>query len=346
MIKFSFSVPCIKVQNMKLRNRFCLLTLLIICFTFVACKTNTTEQAEVLVATSKLEKPSFSSDSAYSFIEQQIDFGARIPNTPAQKKCADYLSNKLKQYGAEVIVQTTKLPIYNGQIVPCYNIIGSFNPTIKRRLLLCAHWDTRPFSDRADKNQSTPNLGVDDGASGVAVLLEIARQLQIKPSEIGIDIIFFDVEDYGPPASEEAKYSGRDFYALGTQYWCKNPHIANYSASNGILLDMVGARNATFTFEGVSMQYAPEFMKQVWNNAASLGHGKYFIKRVTQPIIDDHYYINTLTTTPTIDIIYRTLETESGFAKHWHTHDDTIDNIDKNTLQTVGETVLATLYNY
>ena len=312
----------------------------------ISCKSVSKEGNTIETIEKNIEKPLFSADSTYRFIEEQIAFGPRIPNTPAQKKCADYLSNKLKQYGAEVIIQTTKLPIYNGQIVPCYNIIGSFNPTIKRRLLLCAHWDTRPFSDRADKNQNTPNLGVDDGASGVAVLIEIARQIQIKQPNLGIDIIFFDLEDYGPPASEETKYTGGDFYALGTQYWCKNPHIPNYSASNGILLDMVGAKNATFTYEGVSMQYAPDFMKQIWNNAASLGYGKYFVKRISNPIIDDHYYINTLTTTPTIDIIFRTFETESGFAKHWHTHDDTIDNIDKNTLQAVGETVLATIYNY
>ncbi|MEZ5036353.1 MAG: M28 family peptidase [Chitinophagales bacterium] len=312
----------------------------------ISCKSVSKEGNTIETIEKNIEKPLFSADSTYRFIEEQIAFGPRIPNTPAQKKCADYLSNKLKQYGAEVIIQTTKLPIYNGQIVPCYNIIGSFNPNIKRRLLLCAHWDTRPFSDRADKNQNTPNLGVDDGASGVAVLIEIARQIQIKQPNLGIDIIFFDLEDYGPPASEETKYTGGDFYALGTQYWCKNPHIPNYSASNGILLDMVGAKNATFTYEGVSMQYAPDFMKQIWNNAASLGYGKYFVKRISNPIIDDHYYINTLTTTPTIDIIFRTFETESGFAKHWHTHDDTIDNIDKNTLQAVGETVLATIYNY
>lgn len=312
----------------------------------ISCKSVSKEGNTIETIEKNIEKPLFSADSTYRFLEEQIAFGPRIPNTPAQKKCADYLSNKLKQYGAEVIIQTTKLPIYNGQIVPCYNIIGSFNPNIKRRLLLCAHWDTRPFSDRADKNQNTPNLGVDDGASGVAVLIEIARQIQIKQPNLGIDIIFFDLEDYGPPASEETKYTGGDFYALGTQYWCKNPHIPNYSASNGILLDMVGAKNATFTYEGVSMQYAPDFMKQIWNNAASLGYGKYFVKRISNPIIDDHYYINTLTTTPTIDIIFRTFETESGFAKHWHTHDDTIDNIDKNTLQAVGETVLATIYNY
>ena len=320
--------------------------LLLINIIIVSCKNKTIQQETISNTENKIERPAFSADSAYRFIEEQIIFGARIPNTPAQEKCAKYLENKLTQYGAEVVVQTTKLPVYNGQLVPCYNIIGTYNPAAKRRLLLCAHWDTRPFADRADTEQSKPNLGVDDGASGVAVLIEIARQLQQKQPEIGVDIMLFDVEDYGPPAWEEGKYAGRDFYGLGTQYWCKNPHIPNYSASNGILLDMVGAKNATFTYEGISMQYAPDFMKQVWNNANLLGYSNYFIKRITNPIIDDHYYINTITSTPTIDIIYRTFETESGFAKHWHTHDDNIQNMDKNTLQAVGEVVLATVFGY
>lgn len=315
-------------------------------FLFLACKQQQNQTNNTENTATTIERPNFVSDSAFRFIEEQIAFGPRIPNTPAQKKCADYLENKLKVYGATVTVQTANLTIYNGQSVPCYNIIGAFKPELKRRLLLCAHWDTRPYADRSDANPQKANLGVDDGASGVGVLLEIARQLQLKQPEVGVDIAFFDVEDYGPPANEEGKYGSGDFYGLGTQFWCKQTHIPNYTASNGILLDMVGAKNATFTYEGISMQYAPDFMKQVWHNAHQLGYSNYFMKRVTSSIVDDHYYINKMTGIPTIDIIYRTFETESGFGKHWHTHDDTIDNIDKQTLKAVGETVLASIYNY
>ena len=137
-----------------------------------------------------------------------------------------------------------------------------------------------------------------------------------------------------------------DFYCLGTQYWCKNPHVPNYKAENGILLDMVGAKGATFTYEGVSMQYAPEFMKQVWRNADILGYGNFFLKQNSDQIIDDHYYINTMTKIPTIDIINRTYNTRSGFPAHWHTHEDDMNIIDKLTLQAVGETVLATIYDF
>lgn len=316
--------------------------------TFNSCKLQNKQDKQQNIPTEvekKIERPTFSSDSSFLYIEQQIAFGPRVPGTSAQKKCTQYLATKLASFGANVTIQETKLVVYNGKTVPCYNIIGSFQPEIKRRLLLFAHWDTRPFADRDEKNTKT-NLGVDDGASGVGVLLEIARQIQQKKPAIGIDIIFFDVEDYGPPAHEEHLYPDGDYYALGTQYWCSNKHIPNYKAEYGILLDMVGAKNATFTYEGVSMQYAPSLMKEVWHIAQLLGHGSYFQKRNSPPITDDHYYVNTIAQIPSIDIIYRTFETKTGFAKHWHTQQDDISNIDKRTLQAVGETVLATIYNF
>lgn len=312
----------------------------------VSCKLKPKQTEEEQVATT-VERPSFSADSCYHFIQEQIAFGARIPNTPAQAKCALYLKNKLQSYGATTIIQQTNLKIYNGQTVPCYNIIGSYNPSIERRILLCAHWDTRPFMDQeADATiQEQHNDGADDGASGVAVLLEIARQFQTKNPEIGVDIIFFDVEDYGQP---QFNYNPNveDDYCLGTQYWCKNLHVANYKAEAGILLDMVGAKGATFPYEGISMQYAPSFLKQVWHNASLLGYGNYFIKQQSAAITDDHYYINTLTGIPTIDIINRTTATESGFATHWHTQTDNIDIISTATLQAVGETVLYSVYDF
>lgn len=310
-----------------------------------SCQTKKEDTTTETVSTTTISKPSFSSDSAYYFIQQQLEFGARVPGTAAQQKCAAYFERKLKNYGAAVIMQKTNVIVYNGKSVPCINVIASYNPEVKRRLLLCTHWDSRPFADRDDSAVANPILAADDGASGAALLLEIARQLQSKNPEIGVDLIFLDVEDYGQPEYELNQKQG-DFYCLGTQYWSKNPHVPNYKAENGILLDMVGAKGATFTYEGVSMQYAPDFMKQVWRNAAQLGYSNYFIKELTDQIIDDHYYINTMTKIPTIDIINRTYTTRTGFAVHWHTHEDDIDIIDKLTLQAVGETVLATIYDF
>jgi len=311
-----------------------------------SCKTNKDDtNSENISVENKITKPTFSSDSTFLFVQQQLDFGARVPGTSAQQKCATYFEQKLKNYGATVVSQKTNVVVYNGKSVPCINVIASYNPNVKRRLMICTHWDSRPFADQDDSATSKPILAADDGASGSAILLEIARQLQQKNPEIGVDLVFLDVEDFGQPEYELDQKQG-DFYCLGTQYWCKNPHVPNYRAENGILLDMVGAKGATFTYEGVSMQYAPEFMKQVWKNAAVLGYGNFFLKEITDQIIDDHYYINQMAKIPTVDIISRTYSTRSGFPKHWHTHEDNMSIIDKQTLQAVGETVLATIYNF
>lgn len=310
-----------------------------------SCKTKKEDTTNETTTTATITKPEFSSDSAYLFTQQQLDFGARVPGTSAQQKCAAYFEQKLRNYGASVVVQKTNVVVYNGKSLPCINVIASYNPTIKRRLLICTHWDSRPFADRDDSAVAKPILAADDGASGSAIMLEIARQLQKKNPEIGVDLVFLDVEDYGQPEYDLNQKQG-DFYCLGTQYWCNNLHVPNYKAENGILLDMVGAKGATFTYEGVSMQYAPEFMKQVWRNADALGYSNFFLKQNTNQIIDDHYYINTMTKIPTIDIINRTYTTMTGFAAHWHTHEDNMNIIDKLTLEAVGETVLATIYDF
>lgn len=334
--------PRSKNHNFYIAFAFCLLPFIMAS----SCKTKKEDSsAESTSAEKSITKPEFSSDSAYAFTQQQVDFGPRVPGTAAQKKCADYFEQKLKAYGASVVVQKTNVVVYNGKSVPCINVIASYNPELKRRLMICTHWDARPFADQDDSAVGNPILAADDGASGSAVLLEIARQLQKKNPELGVDLVFLDVEDYGQPEYELDQKEG-DFYCLGTQYWCKNPHVPGYTAKNGILLDMVGARGATFTYEGVSMQYAPEFMKKVWNTAAQLGYGNFFQKELTAQIIDDHYYINQMANIPTIDIISRTYTTRSGFPKHWHTHEDNMNVIDKLTLQAVGETVLATIYGF
>lgn len=341
ILKKMLCLPCESNPNNYLKIAFLFLIPIIMASSCNTKNTNTENNTE----TAKILKPEFSSDSAYLFTQQQVDFGPRVPGTPAQQKCATYFEQKLKEYGATVIVQKTKVMVYSNKEVPCINIIASYNPTVKRRLLICTHWDARPFADQDDSAVGKPILAADDGASGSAILLEIARQLQKKNPEIGVDLVFLDVEDYGQPEYDLDQKQG-DFYCLGTQYWCKNPHVPNYKAENGILLDMVGAKDATFTYEGVSMQYAPAFMKQVWRNAEQLGYGNFFLKDLTDQIIDDHYYINKMANIPTIDIINRTYNTPSGFPKHWHTHADNMSIIDKLTLKAVGETVLATIYNF
>lgn len=296
--------------------------------------------------TGNVAAPDFNADSAYYFIEKQVAFGPRIPGTPAQAKCAAWMASTLTSYGAKVTVQDLQVALYNGKQVPCKNVIGSFNPDAAKRILLCAHWDTRPWSDRDSTNQKSSFEGADDGGSGVGVLLEIARLLGHHTSNVGVDIVFFDVEDYGPPSWEEEHREERPTeYCLGTQEWANNPHVPNYRAYYGILLDMVGAKNATFPQEGMSLQYAPSVVQNVWSTAGSLGYGNLFTFEKTVGITDDHVFVNKLNGTPCIDIINMDKTSPHGFARHWHTQRDNMDIIDKATLKAVGQTLLQVVYN-
>ena len=294
----------------------------------------------------KIEIPYFSADSAYTFIETQVNFGPRVPNTPEHAKTAEWLEMMLSRFAHEVIVQEATVTAFDDTELDIKNIIGIFNPEASQRLLLCAHWDTRPFADQETDPElrKKPIPGANDGGSGVGVLLEIARILHENPVDIGIDIIFFDAEDYGLPSWKPSRPNSEKTWCLGSQYWARNPHVRNYTANNGILLDMVGARNSTFTFEQFSMTYAPSFMQRVWDNAAKLGFSGMFIRQRTGPVIDDHYFINTIANIPTINIIHRDLSTRSGFGDYWHTHSDNMDIIDKTTLEAVGRTVLYTVF--
>jgi len=290
--------------------------------------------------------PAFDADSAWVFVENQVKFGPRVPNSEAHVACGNYLTSELKRFGAQVYEQETTLTAYNGTQLKAKNIIGSYNPENSKRVLLFAHWDSRPYADH-DKdpaNHKKPIDGADDGASGVGVLLEMARQFSIKSPAIGIDIIFFDAEDYGTP--EFVKEYKENTWCLGAQFWAKNPHVKGYKADFGILLDMVGAKNASFFKEATSMRYAPQIVEEVWSTARDLGYGKFFINAEGGAITDDHQYVILGRNIPCIDIIYTDPESDNGFGPHWHTQNDTMDNIDRETLKAVGQTVLQVVYNH
>lgn len=292
----------------------------------------------------QLKRPNFNADSAYFFVEKQVGFGPRVPNTEAHQTTKLYLSDKLRQYGFTLYNQEFNATSFNGKTLKLTNIIGSYNEGNPNRILLFAHWDTRPFADQDTKDKSKPIDGANDGGSGVGVLLEVARQIQIEKPKIGVDIIFFDGEDYGQPSGGMTQRIPKT-WCLGSQYWGKNPHKSDYTPRYGILLDMVGAQNALFTKEGISMYFAPDVVEKVWNNASKLGHGNHFVFQETNHVgEDDHLYVNQLAKIPSIDIIQYDPET-MAFGKHWHTHDDNMNIIDKSTLKAVGETVIYTVLN-
>jgi Zn-dependent M28 family amino/carboxypeptidase len=303
------------------------------------------QPAPIIAAETKTTAtPKFNSDSAYAFVARQVAFGPRVPNTAAHKACADFLAAELKRFGAQIYVQETVLTAYNGDRLEAKNIIGAFFPDRARRVLLFAHWDSRPYSDRdTESNHYRPIDGADDGASGVGVLLEIARQIGLhEAGQYGVDIIFFDAEDYGPPAFVNENMP--DTYCLGSQFWAKNPHTRNYRADFGILLDMVGARDATFYKEGASVYRAAPVVEQVWATARDLGYGRFFINAGGGSIVDDHQYVMAGRGIPCIDIIHLNPESPHGFGSHWHTQNDTMERISPETLQAVGQTVLAVIF--
>ncbi len=300
-------------------------------------KDNTTAKEEKL-AEPAIKIPAFNADSAYAYVAKQVSFGPRIPNSESQRKCADWMIARLKQWADEVHVQETTVKGGDGKQLKCINVIASFNPQVQKRIMLMSHWDTRPWTDEDAANPTGKLDGADDGASGVGVLMELARIFKGQKPDVGVDIVLTDVEDYGKTEHGEASY------ALGTQYWAKNPHVPNYKASYGILLDMVGGKNATFPMEGYSMQYAPEILRGVWNTAASLGYGNVFQSQQGSTITDDHYFVNTIANIPTIDIIGLRSNQMSPFQEHWHTSKDNMDVIDRNTLKMVGETVAKVVY--
>ncbi len=284
-----------------------------------------------------IQIPDFSADSAYAFIEAQMALGARVPGTEAHTAGRDYLEQTLQRLGAETQVQSFRAERYDGVELQGYNVIGSFFPDAPDRILLCAHWDSRFQAEQEDESQVVP--GANDGASGVGVWLELARHLRDFDPGVGIDIVFFDLEDQGTSLGNRPKS-----WALGAQHWSANPHRPAFRFRMGILLDMVGAKNATFYKEGFSRRYAGKWVDRIWSIADQMGYANYFIDQSMGAVTDDHYYVNTIAGIPTLDIIHKEQGSETGFFAHWHTTGDDMDIIDRQTLKAVGRVVTQSVF--
>jgi hypothetical protein len=317
----------------------------VLCLSIFACNNESTQtQTETVQKPAAFVKkaPAFNEDSAYYWVQKQVAFGPRVPGSKAHANCAAFIEKTLKDYGLTVVVQTAPITTYDNKIFNLKNIIASYKPEFQKRVLLLAHWDSRHIADNDTKDENKAIDGADDGGSGVAVLLEIARQLSKADLKVGVDLFFSDLEDYGQPDDSD-KPKMQDSWCLGTQYWAKNMHVPGYTANYGILLDMVGAKGAIFPREGTGSYFAPDVVNKVWSTAKNLGYGSYFTDDKTGSTTDDHLYVNTIAKIPCIDIVHMSPVTGS-YGEHHHTHKDTMDIIDKNTLKVVGQTVLEVLW--
>ncbi|MBR0023114.1 MAG: M28 family peptidase [Muribaculaceae bacterium] len=282
----------------------------------------------------------FNGNNAYNLVKAQCDFGPRVPGTTAHSKCAEWLEQQLRDYCDSTIVQEAQVTTFDGTTLNIKNLIGSINPDADNRILLLAHWDCRPWADNDPDpaKHKEPVMGANDAASGVAVLLELARVMNNKKPTVGVDILLTDAEDWGTNNVEES-------WALGTQYWAKHPHVEGYSPRFGILLDMVGAKGAKFSKEIQSMQYAPSVVNEVWDMAQQSGYGSYFDNNAGGAITDDHIVVNQMGI-KCIDIIDMRQGGDTGFFDGWHTTGDTLDKIDPTVLKVVGQTVANVIYSY
>jgi hypothetical protein len=303
--------------------------------------------AEVPAAEVNLvETPDFKADSAYAFIEKQVQFGPRIPGSVASQNTLQFLVTKLKSYGWTVTEQPFTAFRYDGKKLQGTNIIAQFQPAVAKRILLAAHWDARSIADKDSVRKDEPIDAANDGASGVGVLLEIARNLHEAKNKpvVGVDIVLFDLEDHGEPEDYAGEHKPNS-WALGSQHWAANLVPANYKAYYGILLDMVGGKGAMFPHEGSSMQYAPGIVRSVWSTATDLGYSNLFVDQDAFGISDDHTAVNEIAKIQMIDIIdLRAANGGFEFGSFHHTHADNLANIDKTTLKAVGQTLLQVLY--
>ena len=326
-----------------MNRKYIFLSFLIVAALFSSCKSNKQATEEVLQPVG----PAFMADSAMAYCQAQCDFGPRTMNSKAHDLCEEWIINKFKGFGLEVETQKADLTGWDGTKLHSTNIIAHFNPQAERRILICAHWDSRPWADNDpdSTNWHKPVLAANDGASGVGVMLEVARLLQNDTTlAIGVDLVCFDAEDYGTPQWAEKNEDSENTWALGAQYWAKNlPE--NYKPQFGILLDMVGGQGAKFYQEQFSLRYAASIVDKVWSAARHAGYGSMFTNEVGGQITDDHIPVNEAGI-PTVDVIpfYPDCR-QSSFGPTWHTINDDMEHLDINTLKAVGQTLIQVIYS-
>jgi hypothetical protein len=280
--------------------------------------------------------PRFDEDHAFSYLVAQCDFGPRNPGSDGYYACLDYLITELDQSANEIILQDFSYQErrYNKQY-NLENIIARFNPDSEFQTVISAHWDTRPWADQEDLRQDRdqPIIGANDGASGVAILLELAKIMGENPPPIGVNLVFFDGEDLGVPGENET-------YCQGSRFFAKNLPIPR--PDEAINLDMVGDKQLVLPIERYSLEYHPELVRHLWDRAKDMGLDA-FIGRVDYAIYDDHIPLNEIAGIPSIDLI--DFKYPNSYANFWHTMNDIPENCSEESLGQVGALMVDYIYN-
>jgi len=280
--------------------------------------------------------PVFNPDTAFSYLTTQVGFGPRVSGTSAHDRCREYLVGELGRYADAVNMQPFTIRGYDGEELHYTNIISSFNAGATTRILLLAHYDSRPWADEEPDSSlhNRPIPGANDGASGVAVLLEIARQMKSSPPSVGVDILLTDGEDYG-------RHNDPGGFLHGARYFAA--HLPpGYRPVFGILLDMVGDANLEIPKEQYSIDFAADVVAHVWSAARDLGVSQ-FSDRVQGRVTDDHLPLNRAGI-KTIDLI--DFDYPDPTNRYWHTLSDTPDKCSPASLEAVGRVLLKVVYEY
>lgn len=314
------------------------------CSGCAANRQNTGQQADLADRTSQtVNVPAFDADSAYAYVSRQVAMGPRVNNTPGHAQCERWLVESLRKFRADTVIeQKAVINDHTGRALDINNILARYNLSAPRRILLLAHYDTRPIADQdpdaANRNKPVP--GANDGASGVGVILEVARQLGMQSPSVGVDLLLTDAEDAGTDDGPDSELT----WALGTQYFMDHsPYTYADRPAYGILLDMVGGNGATFKREYFSQKYAPNINAKVWNAARDAGLTARFKSGQGPGVVDDHIFVNR-GGIPTIDIIECENSQTGSFPPYWHTLADDMPIIDRSTLGDVGTVLMNVIY--
>jgi len=280
--------------------------------------------------------PNFDEDNAFSYLVAQCDFGPRNPGSDGYFACLDYLITELDKSANEIILQdfSYQEQRYNKRY-NLENIIARYNPDSEFQTVISAHWDTRPWADQEDLRQDRdqPIIGANDGASGVAILLELARIMGENPPPIGVNLVFFDGEDLGVPGENAT-------YCQGSRFFAKNLPIPR--PDEAINLDMVGDKQLVLPIERYSLEYHPKLVRHLWDRAKDMGLDA-FIGRVDYAIYDDHIPLNEIAGIPSIDLI--DFKYPNSYANFWHTLNDIPENCSEESLGQVGDLMVDYIYN-